>query len=535
MRLLLAVSVLACAPPRPVESAPAAHTLPAPSARANRAFLIASSAEALGDLETAERAWLFLSREDRARGVSHAYLARFYERQRRWADAYEAWTAALDRDPRMWEAHEALASLAGRAGDPDAERVHLEHAVESGGSAAVHERLVEVQRRDGDDAAAQRTLERWQSISLHDPIERLHRARAARALGQHDLAVSDLTVVVESDRAADAAPLLWESARQACLHATAWRWARSADVDEPVQRSVVADVAEAVGDAALLERALLGTPDAPLPGDHPAWPAPPLLPAGDGVLRPRGPAVAVVRVAEAWRRARLPARALAIPETDDPHLEPLQRVIRARALVALGRDEEALAALPDVPADHVAAPAVAALRFELGVLDPDEVRPRLADPTFAAAFAAAMTDAVVRGPREGALRLSSSPSADPGILVLAPKALRPWRRAVDSRRVLEAVAAGDMAIARDLARAWTQRDPESADAWVSLALAEPERADRHLDVALGLDPCHGAALVQRGRGAPEAEALGWLDRAREADPLSRVVRRALAQRGLEVP
>lgn len=522
--LLLVLLGVGCTPgpTPPLESA----VVPAPTAAARRWFLRARVAEGRGDTEEAERALRWLVREDPRRPESHDHLGAFLERERRWEEAVDAWGRSRTLNRGRWEPHAALARLAARAGDAGAEQFHLGRAVDLGGPPAVHERLFALQFTAGDPAAA-RTLDRWLGLVLTDPVDRMRRARAAREQGQHGAAVTDLIAVADtSDRTPDVASLIWDSARQSCRHRTALQWARRAPLGDRGVERTLRDVALQLGDPVLLRR--LTTPESPAPavGLHAPWPAP-ALPL-EGEVDPR------VQLAEQWRRARRPQLALAAL-ADAPG--GWASLIRAYALISAGRPVDGWAEASVIPKSHPAWLRGQVLGLGLGRVTAPELQERMgADGGPAVAAGAAElfalpgvdpTKVVVRG-------LPVGQGQVPDALVRIPaEGAEALETIVLEHDIAVARAGGHRREAERLARVWTERRPEEPRAWVNRAQVDPESADRWLDRALALSPCHAEALLLRAHHAPADEALVWLRAAEEAAPFSASVFEALAQRGLE--
>ncbi|MFK7929216.1 MAG: hypothetical protein AB8H79_13565 [Myxococcota bacterium] len=523
--VLLVLLTVACV--RKAPAPPDAVTFTAPSASARSWFLRGRYAESIRDMDEAERAYQWMVREDGRRAEAHEMLAAFYERERRWEEAAKKWNDSLLRDPERWQAHGALARLAGRAGDEDTEVRSLSLAVERGASAAIHERLFDLQTRRGEPGA-EATLDRWLTLTLSDPIDHMRRARAARAVDRHEAALDDLIHIANSgDRAADVAPQIVESAQASCRFQAAHTWARSALLDDPTVRRAVLELAQRVGDPSLMERARLPGSAPPMAAQHRPWRSPPLPLGAD-------PDAQLV-VAEAWRRASVPQRAL---QHLDGRNDGWSLLIRAYAHVALGDDQAAWTDVERIDAAHPAWVRGRVLGLSLGQVKASELQNQVSEAQEVHVAEAAaelyelprldVDNVSVRGlfmeqvqTPDTLLRVADSPS---GALELA----------VRRRGIQTLLADGQRRAAVATARAWTESQPQSVPAWLALGQADPERADKWAARALAIEPCHAEALLLRARHARADEVLEWLRRAQQADPLSLPVHQALVQRGLEI-
>lgn len=477
--LVVGMALVGCVGPGQVPLEPATTPLPPPSADARVSFLTAVLAEARGETEEAERALRWVVRRDPHRAASHAWLARFLQRERRWAEAEAEWLEVLARDPHHAEAHAEVANLRGRAGDAEGELHHLEEAVAHGQDPAHHERLFTLRIEAEDPKGAGEVLDAWLTLELDDEMQHLHRARAARRLERHGDAVPDLARTRFGG-------LLWESAEASCRWQDALIWARSADLDDPMSRVVVADIAEEVGDASLLERALLRPAVAPpLPIVVEDWPAP-RLPLS-------GPHEVQVRVAEAWRRAREPRQALRVLGTIDGR-DDLVAIARARALFDVGAVAQALPALRRVDLSGPHGPEAVLLRLIGRDLTAEAALAALRrSPEALARLAAAAADrelvhvdttleVLVPGPPDAW-------EARDGALVLPAVSLGPWLTARDTRSSNRAFLGGRPEDARRILGEWMAREPDASVPYWRLARLEPERAREHLERGLAMNAC----------------------------------------------
>jgi tetratricopeptide (TPR) repeat protein len=462
-----------------------------PSAAARSWYLRAIYAEERGDLETADRAWAWVAREDARDPHAHAYRARFLQRQRRWNEAEAAWLRAQALAPGWWEPYAALAALAGHRGDAPRERALLGEAVERGADGATIERLVELHERAGDRAAANGALDAWLALDLTNPRERWRRGMATLRLDRRAEAIPDLRAAAASDDPSTAMVFL-DEARAACRLDEALAWARGLQPADPAAPLGV-EAALAAGDLPTAER-LLGLPgggEVPA-GRPPRWESAPLA----AIEAPD-----MVRVAEGWWALGRPDRAAALLSGEHAAWGPVLRTIHA------GGPLEAAAG----PAGRVAA-ALALLRGTVGAeallaatvgWAPERLATLLGRLPGADGAAAR----VIEG--EGAVAVAGG-----AVLVLPAAAHAAWLDARDA-------AAPSLSAAR--AAAWTERSPGDPRAWTALAVHAPDRAVALLDRALAADPCHAPALRARAAlSAPDAR-VGWEERARQADPLGQAL------------
>jgi hypothetical protein len=490
-------------------------------------FVRAVAAEVRGDVPVAENGYRWVTRLDASNPWSWVYLARFFDRERRWAESELAWTKAVDLGPDLAETHAGYAAARGRAGDEDGEILHLQMSLRAGATSVVSERLFELHQRHNDQPGMRAVMEIWKGLALHDPVERLRRARAARTVGDHAGALDDLVAIDGSEQMGEVGALLVDSAFAACRLDQALVWARAKARPSPSERLIVALVAERTGDARLL--ATLDGLVAPESTENPTYPAPRL---------PVPPNEFALRTAETLLRKRDVASARVILGSPPAAGAPWASVLLARASLMAGERPD-LALAP--PPDHGATPAWRALAFEVGSLSAADVAAWLrTDPTRTRPFADALADALVRGPLPGALRVDLHP--EPGgigaagdRLWLPVRDLRAYWVARAWHTVESALRKGVPAEAAPTVRTALDLVPDDPVLWWLLAQVDPDSSGRGLGRAIELDPCFAPALLDTATGAAGPDALRWAARARAADPLSGAARRALAQHGLDGP